>query len=93
MSSCYFRSFNGMTWPTPSEAMSQLSWRLTWAPESISKEEMLVLAALISAYRELINLPTMTRNERIRELRKGPNLPTAATDTAPGAPKGETSHG
>lgn len=78
MSSGYFRSFGGMCWPVPGEDMSQLAWRLSWAPDSITKEEKLVLAALIAAYRELILLPAMTRNERVRELRKGPNAPAAA---------------
>lgn len=69
-----YRSFQGMTWPAPGEFMSNLSWRLRYAPESITFAEKLQLASVLDAYRELIFLPRRQHSQYTSELRQGPNL-------------------
>lgn len=64
----YYKHFNGMCWPIPSEDMGGLEWRLRYS--SITEGEKMVVASVLSAYRELINLPQKKRNEIIKELRK-----------------------
>lgn len=64
----YYKHFNGMCWPIPSEDMGELEWRLRYS--SITEGEKMVVASVLSAYRELINLPQKKRNEIIKELRK-----------------------
>lgn len=61
----------GGTWPTPmDEPDNSLEWRVRYAvdPQQLVKDRYLC-ASIISAYRELINLPRKAREEVIRELR------------------------
>jgi hypothetical protein len=69
----YYRSFEGMCWPAPGPDIGDLTWRLIHC-DDISKTERIVAANVISAYAELIRLPERLRNQRIRELRKGPGI-------------------
>lgn len=73
----YFRHFDGMCWPAPSNVLAELAWRLTWVDqEDIAKTDALVAASVISAFQELVRLPERERNKIIRELRKGPSITT-----------------
>lgn len=68
----YFRSFGGMCWPAPSEAMGDLAWRMTWAPGETTKQDRIMAASIISAYMQMVSDPESKRRRVIRELRKGP---------------------
>lgn len=68
MSKKYYKHFNGMCWPIPSEDMGDLEWKLRYS--AITEGEKMVVASVLSAYRELINLPQKKRNEIIKELIK-----------------------
>lgn len=63
----YYKHFNGMCWPVASEEMGELEWRLRYS--SITEGEKMVVASVMSAYRELLSLPQNKRNEIIKELR------------------------
>ena len=80
----YYRSWGGMCWPAPGEAIKELGWRLRYqhAPMEADSTDRLLSASVVSAYIELINMPQRKRNEIIRELRKGPG--TAALALAGG---------
>ena len=59
-------AFEGMTWPTAEE---ETEWRLRHAPESVTREDQLYAASIISAYRQMIWDPQTKRTRVIRELR------------------------
>jgi hypothetical protein len=69
-----YRFFGGMTWAVPGERMDELAYGLTFAPEghAFTMSEQLTIRSFLDAYRELVALPEKTRNQRVRELRKGP---------------------
>lgn len=67
----YYRAFDGMCWPVPSEALEEGAWRAIHATPD--KTDLLVMSSVVAAYTELIRLPQKQRNEIIRELRKGVN--------------------
>lgn len=69
-----YRFFGGMTWAVPGERMDELARALTFAPDghSFTMSERLVMASFLAAYRELVALPEKTRNQRVREIRRGP---------------------
>lgn len=72
MNKRYYKHFNGMCWPIPSRGMEELEWELRYS--SITEVEKMVVASVLSAYRELINFPQKKRNEIIKELRNGNDL-------------------
>ena len=69
-----YRFFGGMTWPVPGKRMDELARALTFARDDhvFTMSERLVIASYLAAYRELVALPERTRNQRVREIRKGP---------------------
>ena len=69
-----YRFFGGMSWAVPGERMDDLARKLIFAPEThvFTMSDRLVISSFLSAYRELVTLPEKTRNQRVRELRKGP---------------------
>lgn len=69
----FYRYFLGMCWPVPGDDMDELEWRLRYAGE-LPMSDRLVAASVLDAYKELIRLPQLQRNARIRELRKGPGI-------------------
>lgn len=69
------RTFDGMCWPAPCEALSEVAWRLIWQQGEVSRTDRLLAASVISAYRQMIRDPEPKRRKVIRELRQGPNLP------------------
>lgn len=64
---------DGTVWPTPGDASDSnecsLEWRLRYAPTSIATTDMLVLASIVNAYRELLVCPSRRRNDVVRMLR------------------------
>lgn len=50
----YVKVGEEMVWPSVSDKVSELEWRLRYAKECVSSSDMLILASLVSAYRELI---------------------------------------
>lgn len=75
----YYRKLpnDGPCWPCPGEAMNELDWRLRHDNERLTRNDQVMAASIISAYRELIALPRVRREVIVRELRLGPNLPKA----------------
>lgn len=70
-----FASFEGMCWTIPSQRLANIAHKVTWGTPS--KEEMQILASLVSCYATLIEMPEKMRRVRIRQLRKA--LKLAAT--------------
>jgi hypothetical protein len=44
------------TWPDPAE-LAELSWSCRYAPEEISRRDMLLLASAVDAYRHIFAMP------------------------------------
>ena len=65
----YYKHFNGMCWPCPGKDLAELAWRATWGTPS--KNDLLVMGSVITAYQELVSLSVAKRNPIISELRKG----------------------
>jgi hypothetical protein len=69
-----YRKVGDSVWPTPGDtayedATPGLEWKLRYAPESITREDQLVLASIVAAYRELLSCPARRRAEVVRALR------------------------
>lgn len=58
-----------MTWPAPGERLSDLEWRLRYAPNSLAREDQLVLASVVAAYAQMIGDPARKRNAVVAEIR------------------------
>jgi hypothetical protein len=71
-----YRHFGGMCWAVPGERMDELAYALTFAPEghAFTLSERLTIRSFLDCYRELVALPEKTRNQRVREIRKGPGF-------------------
>jgi hypothetical protein len=69
-----YRRFGGKVWPVPSERLDELEHTLRYANRPLSTSERLAIASVISAYKALVALPDIRRQEIIRELQKGPTL-------------------
>lgn len=72
----FYRSFDGMCWPAPSEKMGEISWRATHGTPT--RTDLLVAASVMNAYQELIGMSAKRRDKIIKELRKGPGIVRAA---------------
>lgn len=72
-----YRHFSGMCWPVCGERLSDIHRSLVYGEPT--REELLVCASVLSAYRHLIELPIEKRNAIIRELRKGPAFSSETT--------------
>jgi hypothetical protein len=73
--------FDGMTWPNP-KASDDLEWRLRYAAESITREDQLVMASFLAAYRGLISMPSRRRNQRVGQIRRAVVAESAAVSTS-----------
>lgn len=71
----FYRTFNSMCWPAPTQELGDLSHALTYGTPT--KEQLLVCASVINAYQHMIRLDAKRRANVIRELRLGPNGPEA----------------
>jgi len=60
--------FGGMVWPFPCEQMSELVWTLTYGEPG--QQDKLYAAAIISAFRQMVDDPESKRRVVIRALRK-----------------------
>jgi hypothetical protein len=74
MSSARYRQVGESVWPTPGDTAYEddtpgLEWKLRYAPESLTREDQLVLASIVAAYRELLTCPDHRRAEVVRLLR------------------------
>ncbi|HVV70197.1 MAG TPA: hypothetical protein VHI52_01655 [Verrucomicrobiae bacterium] len=57
-----------MCWPDPTDPR-ELSWRLTYHPDSITRADQLALASVVRAYGHLIGLDARTRQRRVMQIR------------------------
>lgn len=63
----YRKLADGTIWPTPGDDPDGgLEWRLRYAPNSLTRPDQLVLASIVSAYRQLLCCPTRRRTEVVR---------------------------
>lgn len=62
-----FQIFDGMTWPTPDP---NLDWRLRFAPDSVTRQDQLYLASVLSAYDCFIKTGRAQREKVCRKLRE-----------------------
>lgn len=69
-----YQFFDGMTWPTPDCLMGEdksLNWKLRYAPDTLTKNDLVNIASYIGAYDQLIVHDTLKRsNKKISQLRK-----------------------
>lgn len=72
----FYRSFDGMCWPAPSERLGEIEWRARYATPT--QADLLMMASVLAAYQELIVMPAKKRDRIIKELRKGPGIVQAA---------------
>ena len=61
---------NGSVWPCPL-AVTDIGWRLRYAPHSITRGDQLVLAEVVVAYREIIESTQVRRNRVCKSLSGG----------------------
>lgn len=73
----FYRSFDGMCWPAPSERLGEIEWRARYATPT--RSDLLMMASVLAAYQELIGMSAKKRDKIIKELRKGPGIVRAAT--------------
>ena len=50
------------------EAWGELEWRLRYAPEQVSRGDMLAMASLIGSYEHLVRAPQRERNDICRRI-------------------------
>ncbi len=62
-----FLSFADMAWPHPDDPL-EVEWSLRYG--SPSREQMMVAASIVAAYRQLVADPVRRRNETIAGLRR-----------------------
>lgn len=62
-----YLAFDGMTWPNPHDPRG-VEHRLRYGGET--QTDLVVAASFIAAYRQLVDLPRRTREERITGIRK-----------------------
>jgi len=52
--------FDGMCWPTPNAATSELEWKLRYS--TVTREEQLIIASVIQSYKALVFSTQKKRN-------------------------------
>ncbi len=65
----YSVSFDGMCWPRPSAALSDLNWKLRYGG-TLTNSERLIAASVLSAYTQMVHDPAKKRNKVISKIRK-----------------------
>ncbi len=61
---------DGTVWPLPGdEAEDSLEWRLRYKEHGVLANDRYHAASIVSAYRQLINMPVKRRNEVLAGLR------------------------
>lgn len=60
---------SSVCWPNPHDP-NEIEWKLRYAPDSLTRADMMVAASVMSAYRHVINLDSRTRQLRVMQLRK-----------------------
>lgn len=69
MSHSYFVKIADTVWVKPA-SLSDLQWRLTYAPETITDKEKLILSSVIADYLQLIQSGRADRERVCSALRK-----------------------
>jgi hypothetical protein len=70
-----YRHFDGMSWPYPGDELNDLEDLLRYGPDdlsdtSVTREQELLIASVLAAYRDLVWSTISKRNRVIKELRK-----------------------
>ena len=87
-----YRTFGDMCWAVPGQRMDDLEYRMRYAAKDavFTMSERLTIASFLSAYREIVRLPQKERNERIKEIRQGPNAAIQGPRSGPAGMDGST---
>jgi hypothetical protein len=88
-SRCY-AAFGGMAWPVPSERFSDIQWEMRYASESLTREDMLLAASVLSAYADLLQCDQQKREFVVSEVKKLGSDRTTDGDETDGMPIGWT---
>lgn len=64
----YTKIGDDMTWP--SFEQGECEWRLRYASEDAVLKDRMVIASIVAAYRELINMPQKRRNAICKALKE-----------------------
>ncbi len=59
-----------MVWPSIKECITDIAWKLRWSPNSLTFQDKVVAASVISAYRDLVSTTQKKRNLVCREIQK-----------------------
>lgn len=68
-SHCY-AAFDGMSWPVPSGRLEVVQWRMRYARESLTPEDLLLAASVICAYSEIV-MCDADKRERVAAMAQG----------------------
>lgn len=75
-SKCHIRMYqvtkpsNGMCWSAPTVEMSEICWKAIHHPESVTKNDMMLMASVIDSYRSLLNRPQREQAKLMSAIRK-----------------------
>ena len=61
--------FDGMSWPHPA-GVGDLDWRLRYAPDGITRDDMVYAASILSAYTQLLAESDKVASGKLRKIRK-----------------------
>ena len=75
--------FDGMAWPNPEDPRS-VEWRLRYGRPS--RDDLMVAASFIGAYKQLVADPVRERNAKVAGIRRAMRHPSGAPITE-GDPK------
>jgi len=64
-----------MNWPDISTDTTDIAWKLNHSPDSLTREDQLVAASVICAYRQIVNDTQKKRNMVCKALKD--HVPTA----------------
>lgn len=68
-SDCY-AAFEDMVWPKPSSRLDDLQWRMRYAPDSVTPNDLLIAASVMDAYDSLVMCDTVKRETVVAGIRK-----------------------
>lgn len=65
-----FAHFDGMVWPLPAVREDDVSWKLRYMPQTLTRADELYCASIIEAYSQMIFDPIKKRQGVIKKIRK-----------------------
>jgi hypothetical protein len=65
-----YAAFDGMAWPVPSPRLDEIQWRMRYARESLTPEDLLVAASVLCAYSEIVSCDAAKREYVTSQIRE-----------------------